>query len=78
MKKKTQEGEDQSQKETILTKEQTDLIVQENQAYRAILNMQNESYYRKELIDCLTVISETLKEINVALIDNNKILINLD
>ena len=78
MKKKTQEGEDHSQKETTLTKEQANLIVQENQAYRAILNMQNESYYRKELIDCLTVISETLKEINVALIDNNKILINLD
>ena len=58
--------------------EKQQLLIQENQAYKTLMNMQNESYFRGELLENVLLLQKTLLQINDTLIDMNKINIGKD
>ena len=46
------------------SQEQVDTVMKENQAYKTLLNMQNESYFRAEMVESLILIQNQLVNLN--------------
>lgn len=81
MKKMTQEKSSPLKKKLDLDSEQLEALLKENQSYKTLLSMQNESYYRAEILESIMILQSLLSKLDTTiderLNDLNKILIGI-
>lgn len=54
-----------------------EILMGENERYRTLLSMQNESYFRTELVGAILKIDERFEKLDSRLEDMNKILLGI-
>lgn len=79
MEKTSDEGKKQSKNQEAMEEaaNQIQILSEENERYKVLLSMQNENYFRTELVGAILKIDERLEKLDSRFEDLNKILLGI-
>ena len=67
-----EEKEKKNQQNLAADKAELEFLRQENASYKSLLNMQNKSYFRAELVEAILILGEQMKDTNKVLLAIHK------